>query len=196
MNWPAVYVTCLISLSGLGFGCSQSASPSSESVPETVEAAEDTTAFRSQTAACLDDGPTAFNDYTVESRLRHVHSFPTGVTFHERSTGGGAVLEDLDGDGDLDLALTDGRGQNQLFLNDGTGRFETAQDQGLSYPGDFTVGLSAADYDNDGDTDILVLNRGPDRLLQNDGAGRFTDVTPGSGLTASRASTRFRWSGL
>ena len=52
------------------------------------------------------------------------------------------------------------------------------------------LNLVQADYDNDGDTDIFVLRgawlgksgRHPNSLLQNDGAGVFTDVTFDVGL--------------
>ena len=45
------------------------------------------------------------------------------------------------------------------------------------------VGAVAADYDNDGRTDLFVLRAGGGRLLRNEG-GRFTDVTVAAGLPA------------
>ena len=60
----------------------------------------------------------------------------------------------------------------QLYRNDGTGRFELVTDAGagLAEP---IVGRGAAyaDYDGDGDLDVLLTtNDGPARLLRNDGA--------------------------
>jgi enediyne biosynthesis protein E4 len=44
------------------------------------------------------------------------------------------------------------------------------------------MGVAAADYDNDGDIDLYVTNLGANVLLQNDGAGHFTDVTASAGV--------------
>ena len=46
----------------------------------------------------------------------------------------------------------------------------------------FAFGCSAADYDDDGDLDLLVSNYGPDELYRNNGDGTFTDVSEKSGL--------------
>ena len=167
--------------------CTQSEPPNA--APSTTSTAQmdiedvsgiDDTPYQTQTDACRTNETRHFDDHTVASLVRQVHQFPNDVSFHERSTGGGIVLEDLDGDRDLDLVLTDGRGVNGIFFNDGQGTFLKGANRGVAYPGDFTVGLSAADYDNDGDTDLLILNRGPDRLLRNDGGGRFEDVYGGN----------------
>lgn len=46
------------------------------------------------------------------------------------------------------------------------------------------TGASFLDCDGDGDPDLLITSRvGPNRLLQNDGSGRFTDITEGSGAS-------------
>ncbi len=105
---------------------------------------------------------------------------------------GGAVADDFDGDGDLDLVVTtsDTRGPMRYYRNDGTAGFtERTSAAGL----DGLVGglnLIHADYDNDGDLDLLVLRgawwgmfgRHPNSLLRNEGDGTFTDVTFQAGL--------------
>jgi hypothetical protein len=105
---------------------------------------------------------------------------------------GGAVLDDLDGDGRLDLLLSAIGFDDplRLFHNRGDGTFEdrTAQTglQGITGG----LNLVQADYDNDGRVDVVVLRgawmrtegRFPLSLLRNEGGGRFTDVTKAAGL--------------
>ncbi|MBI1226903.1 MAG: CRTAC1 family protein [Bacteroidetes bacterium] len=115
---------------------------------------------------------------------------------------GGVCMEDFDNDGDLDLfmtsyGLTD---QSKYFRNNGDGTFtENTKDSNLL---GITGGLNTlhADYDNDGDVDILVLrgawmDRGnyPNSLLQNDGAGHFTDVTIEAGMLSFHPTQAAAW---
>lgn len=91
---------------------------------------------------------------------------------------------DIDGDSDPDLVVANlsGNTPNQLLINDGRGGFEVRADfvgrRWSSYDADFL------DADGDGDLDLFLLqngspgnnvNDGPDRLLLNDGRGRFSD---------------------
>lgn len=105
---------------------------------------------------------------------------------------GGAAGDDFDGDGLLDLLVTssDPAGQMRFFRNDGTGSFE---DRTVEAGLEGLVGglnLVHADADGDEDLDALVLRGGwwrtdgqhPNSLLQNDGRGRFQDVTFEVGL--------------
>ena len=106
----------------------------------------------------------------------------------------GAAFFDANGDGHRDLYVVSGGSefsdmapalQDRLYLNDGRGTFRKASGQ---IPHDGTSGsrVVPADYDRDGDVDLFVGGRvvagryGFDpqsTLLQNDGRGRFTDVT-------------------
>ncbi len=100
-------------------------------------------------------------------------------------------LGDLDGDGDLDLILAN-RGksqsfsqQNRICLNDGTGHFRDVTATNFPPFLDFTEALSLGDVDGDGDLDIVFGNRDSglpsfpqfNRLLHNDGTGKFQDVS-------------------
>ena len=69
----------------------------------------------------------------------------------------GAVLADVDGDGDLDLLVNSIGGGTRLFLNDGRGRFEESKSSGLTTKYGSTS-MALADIDGDGDLDLYVTN--------------------------------------
>jgi len=105
---------------------------------------------------------------------------------------GGAVAEDFDGNGFLDIMVSTSNpaGQLRYYRNNGDGTFTERTD-----PAGLTglvggLNLIHADYDNDGNTDVLVLRgawnrergRQPNSLIRNLGDGTFRDVTFESGL--------------
>jgi hypothetical protein len=109
-----------------------------------------------------------------------------------------ACWADFDNDGDLDLYLgaesrRERPARNQLFVNRGDGTFsEEAGPRGVTNDR-FCKGVTAGDFDNDGDPDIYVSNFGAaNRLYLNDGAGRFQDVASQVGLEDS-AETFATW---
>lgn len=92
---------------------------------------------------------------------------------------------DVDGDGDLDLLLGS-EGPNRLLINDGLGNFSAADVPAFALDDEETREADFIDVDGDGDLDVYFANVGfraqaeegrPDRLLINDGTGRFTDET-------------------
>lgn len=88
---------------------------------------------------------------------------------------GGAVAEDFDGDGWIDIYILQGGVQaNELYMNRGDGTFvEEALERGAGLTGVF-AGATAADYDSDGDVDIFITNTThPHYLLKNEGQGAF-----------------------
>ena len=114
---------------------------------------------------------------------------------------GGSLMDDFDGDGDLDIMASSRglRDQLRYFRNDGDGTFtDVTQDAGLE---GMVGGLNLvhADYNNDGWLDLLVLrgawlNEGhPNSLLRNNGDGTFTDVTVEAGLLAPSPTQTAAW---
>ncbi len=113
-------------------------------------------------------------------------------------TSSAAKWLDVDGDADLDLFVASaGMEDSRLYINDGAGFFtEEATVRGATTPraGPMACsdifGISGGDYDGDGDLDLhtdawyMEFNPYTSRnlLLDNDGAGNFTDVTIATGL--------------
>ena len=110
---------------------------------------------------------------------------------------------DYDNDGDMDVYVTNfGWTSNSLYVNDGGGVSFAKQSAGppvIDAYSSFNAGW--ADYDNDGDLDLYVVNEndqvpppGPavNHLYRNDG-GTFTKVTTGSPVTDAHASQALAW---
>ncbi len=126
--------------------------------------------------------------------------------------GHGCAVGDIDGDADLDLFVSNW-GPDVLYRNDGDGTFTDVSAESLARDDRWGTSAAFADYDLDGDLDLYVANylqfdwnrppprgvgwkgvpsySGPqgltpeaDFLYQNDGHGRFTDVTAESGAGA------------
>jgi FG-GAP-like repeat/ASPIC and UnbV len=113
---------------------------------------------------------------------------------------GGSVFDDFNGDGLPDLFVTSldvDRGA-AFFVNRGDGTFvDRSAGAGL---GDqvYAVNLTHADFDNDGDLDVVLLRgagEGPMRLslLRNNGDESFEDVTIAGGLGEPIATGAAAW---
>lgn len=135
-------------------------------------------------SATVSGGNLQFTEVTQSAGITHSHSYPAGVPSSDfdreyRMMTGGAVAEDFDGDGFVDLyVLQGGASANCLYMNQGDGTFmEDAAARGADQTG-FHMGVTAADYDSDGDVDIFISCReSPHLLLTNDGSGFFTANT-------------------
>ncbi|MCH8047938.1 MAG: CRTAC1 family protein, partial [Planctomycetes bacterium] len=99
----------------------------------------------------------------------------------------GAAWGDFDGDGLVDLYIggyetwTVASYVDVIYRNQGDGTFkETWRSKGGPQP---ARGITAADYDEDGDLDVYVSNYRlvPNLLWKNDGKGKFTNVAAETG---------------
>ena len=148
------------------------------------------------------------NDPVPSGRLRFTDVTEVAGVGHE-GYGMGVAVGDYDADGHLDFYVTN-FGPNVLYRGNGDGTFADVTD--LSGTADARWSTSAAflDYDHDGDLDLFYTNYVdfaieknrecyepagardycdpavyaplPDRLLRNDGQGRFTDMTAEAGI--------------
>ncbi len=122
------------------------------------------------------------------------------IGLNRLSHAGGAVADDFDGDGDLDVVTSswDVTARLYYYRNNGDGSFtERGVAAGLS---EQLGGLNIehADYDGDGRLDLLVLRGAwlgpegehPNSLLRNVGGGRFVDVTQKVGLAGAHHPTQ------
>jgi hypothetical protein len=122
---------------------------------------------------------------TNSSRTPHHHQPETMVA--------GAALFDYDNDGLLDIYLVNGATMpgldktlpvfwNRLYHNKGDGTFEDVTEKAGVKGDSYDLGVAAADYDNDGFTDLFVAGLRHNILYRNRGDGTFEDVTEKAGL--------------
>mgnify|MGYP001330638372 FL=1 len=130
------------------------------------------------------------------------HSGATGNKYLPETLGAGTVMLDVDGDSwqDLlfvnstDLPLTEkSETTAALYRNNGNGTFTNiTANSGLNIP-IYGIGGTAADYNNDGHTDIYLTAVGPNHLFRGQGDGTFVDVTTEAGVGDDRFSTSALW---
>jgi hypothetical protein len=142
-------------------------------------------------------GPALWGDFDNDGRLDLFSWSGGGKLFRNRGEGKfedaskalprlpmsvsvGACWGDFDGDGFLDLYVGGYEKPSYLtdviYRNQGDGTFkETWRTRGKKQP---ARGITAADFDEDGDLDVYVSNYRlePNLLWRNDGKGSFTDV--------------------
>jgi tetratricopeptide (TPR) repeat protein len=138
-----------------------------------------------------------FTDVTALAGIAFTHE--AGVTGHKwypETIGAGVGFLDYDGDGWPDILLLNGTYWPQqrdaavrqaeptmrLYRNRGDGTFaDVTQRAGLAMSL-YGMGMASADYDNDGDTDLVVTGYVRNLFFINNGDGTFTEATQHVGL--------------
>jgi len=148
--------------------------------------------------------PIRFEEVAAKSGLRfELRNGATGQFHQIELTGGGVAVLDYNNDGCQDIFFTNGAAipglkktgpefYNRLFRNNCDMTFtDVTADAGLAGEG-YSNAVAAADFDNDGFTDIFVAGVDGNTLYRNLGNGHFVDITAKAGLAGPGA--RKMWS--
>ncbi len=138
----------------------------------------------------------AFSCHDVDANVFFLNDGAGNFSFHQGGLGEtcgnyGSVWIDYDNDHDMDLfvAKCGCDPVDICYRNNGDGTFTNVA-TGLGFADTQQSWSSAwADYDNDGDMDVLIGTSAGDyqKLMRNDG-GTFTNITAGSGFDGSLVS--------
>jgi len=159
--------------------------------------------------------PTAairFDDATAASGIKFSHNFGAQkLGSLLEATGGGCVWFDYNNDGLPDLYVVSGKPleagmhpyplktppaeapHNHLYRNDGNGKFTDVTDKAGVAANIYGMAAIAADFDNDGFTDLFVTGYGRAILYRNKGDGTFEDVTERAGIKVSGWAISSAW---
>jgi enediyne biosynthesis protein E4 len=144
-----------------------------------------------------------FTDVTAAAGIRFVHTNGAfGKKYLPETLGSGCAFIDVDGDGWQDLFFVNSKkwpgragtpSYPALYRNNRDGTFsDITRQSGLAFES-YGLGVTAADYDNDGRIDIYITALDSNRLFRNVGAGKFVDVTRTAGVADGGFSTSAAW---
>jgi hypothetical protein len=148
-------------------------------------------------------GPIEFTDVTAQAGIHFKHnSGAFGKKYLPETLGPGCAFLDYDNDGWQDILLVNSTNWPEkktaktflaLYHNNQNGTFtDVTGAAGLAVEM-YGLGVTVADYDNDGFDDIYITAVGPNHLFRNLGNGKFMDVTAKAGVGDSSFSTSAAW---
>ncbi|HEY6122149.1 MAG TPA: VCBS repeat-containing protein, partial [Pyrinomonadaceae bacterium] len=148
-------------------------------------------------------GAIEFTDVTAQAGIRFKHnSGAFGKKYLPETIGSGCAFIDYDNDGWQDILLVNstnwpeqkgGKSFPALYHNNKDGTFTNVTGQAGLAVDMYGIGVTAGDYDNDGNDDIYITCVGPNHLFRNLGNGKFADVTAKAGVGDPGFSTSAVW---
>jgi hypothetical protein len=136
----------------------------------------------------------SFHDIAPTSGVKFVlTNSATPAKYQIETMISGVALFDYNNDGWLDIFFVNGASipelrkagpqhYNRLYRNEKDGTFtDVTERAGVSGRG-YSMGVAAADYDNDGYQDLYITGVNFNQLLRNNGDGTFSDVTVKAGV--------------
>jgi hypothetical protein len=144
-----------------------------------------------------------FTDVTTQAGIHFKHeSGAFGKKYLPETMGSGCAFVDVDGDGWQDIVLVQSAAWPRrpkttstltLYRNNRNGTFtDITKASGLAVEM-YGLGVTAADFDNDGDEDLFVTGLGSSHLFRNDGHAHFTDITVSAGVADAGFATGALW---
>jgi Tfp pilus assembly protein PilF len=145
------------------------------------------------TAPTAASGPIEFR---AEQLGMVVRNGATGAKHQIETMLAGVAVFDFDNDGWPDIFVANGAAipsltksdpsfHNRLFRNNHDGAFTNVTEKAGVAGYGYSMGVAAADYDNDGWTDLFVTGVRQNILYHNRGDGTFEDVTSRAGLAGN-----------
>jgi hypothetical protein len=149
--------------------------------------------------------PIRFREVAGQAGLDFVlQNNPTPRKHMIETMAGGVAAFDYNNDGKVDIFFTNGaaipslekdspKSFNRLYRNDGGMKFtDVTLEAGVAGTG-YSMGAAAADYNNDGHTDLFVAGVYRNILYRNLGNGKFEDVTEKAGIKSDKWSVAAGW---
>ena len=149
--------------------------------------------------------PIRFQEIAKQAGLSFVlQNNPTTRKHIIETMPGGVAAFDYNNDGSTDIFFTNGASIpslekdspkffNRLYRNDGGLKFtDVTLEAGVAGAG-YSMGAAAADYNNDGFTDLFVAGVYRNTLYRNLGNGKFADVTKDAGIKSDKWAVAAGW---